>query len=141
MPDATGTHILVVHDERIIADTLCIILNMSGFHAQAAYSGEQALNAAMMLKPDVLISDVIMGGISGIELALRVTSYLPGCRIILFSGHAATVNLLHNMEAQGHHFEMLAKPLHPRVLLERLISWKADGIASSLPGALAVACH
>jgi CheY-like chemotaxis protein len=132
MPHITSPNVLIVDDERIIADTLCTILNMSGFHAQAAYSGEQALNAAMMLKPDVLISDVIMGGISGIELAIQITTYLPGCRIVLFSGHAMTTDLVCDMEAQGHRFEILAKPVHPRVLLECLTAWRDESIACNL---------
>ena len=49
--------VLVADDERVIADTLAIILNQSGFDATAVYNGEKAVEAARTLKPDMLISD------------------------------------------------------------------------------------
>ena len=52
--------VLVVDDERVIADTLAMILNQSGFQAKAVYSGEAALETASSYKPDMLIADVIM---------------------------------------------------------------------------------
>jgi CheY-like chemotaxis protein len=72
------------------------------------------------LKPDVLICDVILGGISGIEVAIRITKTQPACRIILFSGQAATADLLERAESEGYRFEILAKPVHPKVLLDYL---------------------
>jgi CheY-like chemotaxis protein len=112
--------VLIVDDECVIADTLALILNKSGFETRAVYSGETALEAAIALRPNVLISDVMMHGMNGIDAAIRISAHLPGCRIILFSGNATTTNLLRDAEAHGHHFEMLAKPIHPRTLLDRL---------------------
>jgi CheY-like chemotaxis protein len=63
---------LVADDERIIADTLVLILNQSGYRAIVVYSGEQALQAAAESPPHVLISDVVMGGMNGIEAALAI---------------------------------------------------------------------
>lgn len=112
--------VLIVDDECVIADTLALILNKSGFETRAVYSGETALEAAIALRPNVLISDVMMHGMNGIDAAIRISAHLPSCRIILFSGNATTTNLLRDAEAHGHHFEMLAKPIHPRTLLDRL---------------------
>lgn len=112
--------VLVVDDECLIANTLAQILTASGFEAKAVYSGETAVIAARELQPDVLITDVMMGGISGIEAAMRITKILPACRIILFSGQAATADLLARAEAKGQHFELLSKPVHPKVLLSHL---------------------
>ena|ERR1019366_1228405 len=123
MPNhGVSPRVLVVDDECVIADTLALILNKSGFETHAVYSGETALEAAITLQPNVLISDVIMHGMSGIDAAIRISAHLPGCRVILFSGNATTSNLLQEAEAHGHHFEMLAKPIHPRTLLDRLSS-------------------
>lgn len=112
--------VLVVDDERLIANSLAQILTASGFEAKAVYSGETAVTVARELRPDVLITDVMMEGISGIEAASSITQFLPACRIILFSGQAATTDLLENAEAEGQHFELLSKPVHPKVLLRHL---------------------
>jgi CheY-like chemotaxis protein len=112
--------VLVADDERVIADTLAIILNQAGFDATAVYSGEKAVEMAQILKPDMLISDVIMTGMTGIEAAIITRSKLPKCKILLFSGQAATADLLEKARAQGHEFEILAKPVHPTDLLAKL---------------------
>jgi DNA-binding response OmpR family regulator len=118
--DKLGIRVLVVDDERLIADTLALILNKSGFETVVAYSGAKAVELAEVLKPNVLISDVIMEGMNGVEAAIRISASLPGCRVILFSGNAATEDLLHGAEVKGHRFELIGKPIHPRVLLDRL---------------------
>lgn len=112
--------VLVADDERVIADTLAIILNQSGFEATAVYSGEKAVEMARVLKPDMLISDVIMNDMNGVDAAIRIRTLFPGCKILLFSGQAATADLLDRARTQGHEFEILAKPVHPQDLLARL---------------------
>ena len=91
--------VLVVDDERVIADTLAMILNQSGFEAKAVYSGEKALELAATLQPDMLISDVIMADLNGIDAAIRIRALLPGIKILLFSGQAATADLLEKARA------------------------------------------
>jgi DNA-binding response OmpR family regulator len=112
--------VLVADDERVIADSLTMILNQSGFDARAVYSGEQAIELAMSFKPEMLISDVIMGGLSGIEAAIRIRTLFPEVKVLLFSGQAATADLLKKARAEGYDFEILAKPVHPQDLLARL---------------------
>jgi CheY-like chemotaxis protein len=112
--------VLVADDERVIADTLAIILNQSGFDATAVYSGEKAVEAARSWQPDMLISDVIMTDLNGIDAAIKIRSILPLCKILLFSGQAATADLLDRARVQGYEFEILAKPVHPQDLLARL---------------------
>jgi CheY-like chemotaxis protein len=114
--------VLVADDERVIADTLVIILNQAGFDATAVYSGEKAVEMAGSLQPDMLISDVIMHDLNGIDAAITVRRMLPGCKILLFSGQAATADLLDRARNQGHEFEILAKPVHPQDLLAKLKS-------------------
>lgn len=112
--------VLVVDDERVIADTLAIILNQHGYEAAAAYSGNEAVERARAIQPDLIISDVIMQDMNGIEAAIHIRKFLPACKILLFSGQAATADLLENARAQGHEFEILAKPVHPTDLLNKL---------------------
>ncbi len=112
--------VLVADDEQVIANTLVIILNQAGFEARAVYSGEKAIDMLDSFQPDMLISDVIMTGMTGIEAAIEVRNRLPKCKILLFSGQAATADLLERARAQGHEFEILAKPVHPTDLLAKL---------------------
>ncbi len=112
--------VLVADDEQVIANTLAIILNQNGFEARAVYSGEKAIEELDSFQPDMLISDVIMTGMTGIEAAIETRKKLPKCKILLFSGQAATADLLERARAQGHEFEILAKPVHPTDLLAKL---------------------
>lgn len=114
--------VLVVDDERIIADTLTMILTTSGFDARAAYSGEMALEMARNFHPEMLITDVVMPGLSGIEAAIKLREFLPSCKVLLFSGQATTQHLIEAARAQNYEFELLAKPVHPTELLARMQS-------------------
>jgi CheY-like chemotaxis protein len=114
------TIVLVVDDEKVIASTLAVILTHAGFEAHAVFSGAQAIEALDTLRPDLLLTDVDMPGMTGIEAAIITRIKLPTCKILLFSGQAATVDLLKTARAQGHEFEILSKPLHPTDLLETL---------------------
>jgi len=120
MSNATKPKVLVADDERVIADTLAMILNQSGFEARAVYSGEKALELAETFRPDMLISDVIMADLNGIDAAIRMRALLPGVKILLFSGQAATADLLEKARAEGYEFDILAKPVHPQDLLAKL---------------------
>ena len=111
---------LVVDDEQVIADTLAKILDLNGYEASAVYTGTAAVEDARSLQPDLIISDVIMPDMDGIQAAIRIRSFLPDCKILLFSGQAATADLLENARAQGHEFEILGKPVHPSDLLAKL---------------------
>ncbi|MDR3736935.1 MAG: response regulator [Acidobacteriaceae bacterium] len=114
--------VLVVDDERVIADTLAMILNQSGFDARSVYSGEKAVETAGTFAPDMLITDVIMADLNGIDAAIQIRALLPKIKILLFSGQAATADLLEKARAQGYEFDILAKPVHPQDLLNRLRS-------------------
>jgi DNA-binding NtrC family response regulator len=120
MTNQAARRVLVLDDEQVIANTLALILNRSGFEAQAVYTAEAAIKSAREFSPDVLISDVIMDGSTGIDAAIRISEIVPHCRVILFSGQAVTADLLERAMASGHRFELLVKPVHPRALLERL---------------------
>jgi CheY-like chemotaxis protein len=119
---AAKPRVLVADDEQVIANTLAIILNQAGFDARAVFSGEKAIELLDSFQPNMLISDVIMTGMTGIEAAIITRTRLPQCKILLFSGQAATADLLEKARTQGHEFEILAKPVHPTDLLAKLRS-------------------
>jgi DNA-binding response OmpR family regulator len=112
--------VLVVDDEAVIADTLTAILLRSGYAAVAAYDGESALDVARAIAPDLLLTDVAMPGMSGIDLAIAVSRAVPDCKVLLFSGQATTADLLARAHEAGHDFTALQKPLHPTELLARV---------------------
>jgi len=112
--------VLVVDDERVIADTLAAILRQSGFAALAAYEGRSALEIALANSPELLLTDVAMPGMNGIDLAIAVRKAIPECRVLLFSGQATTAGLLADAHEAGHDFTTLQKPLHPKELLVRI---------------------
>ena len=120
MAGSSKPKVLVVDDEHVIADTLAIILNQAGFDARAVYSGTEAVEHARKLLPDLVVTDVFMEPLNGIQAAIQIRSFLPSCKILLFSGQAATADLLENARAEGHEFEILAKPVHPQDLLAKL---------------------
>jgi len=121
MPETAATpKVLISDDERVIADTLAAILNHGGFEARAAYSSAQALEIAPVFRPDLLISDVIMADMNGIEAAIRIRTMLPDIRVFLLSGQTATQELLIKEKADGFGFEILLKPVHPSDLIFRL---------------------
>ena len=69
MPDAQGTRVLVVDDNKDGADTLAAALNDVGFEAEVAYSGEAALDAYDAGRHDVVLLDVGLPGLSGLDVA------------------------------------------------------------------------
>lgn len=112
--------IFVVDDEAVIATTLATILGRSGFDAISFTAPLEALEAAQNQPPDLLISDVMMPKLSGIELAIRLKETAPQCKVLLFSGQASTANLLEEARRRGHDFELLSKPIHPSEFLQKV---------------------
>jgi CheY-like chemotaxis protein len=112
--------VLIVDDERIIADTLATILSRSGYSVKTAYEGITALQLAHAHHPSLVISDVVMPGMSGVELALTLKCTIPECKVLLFSGQAATVDLLDQARRMGHEFAIVTKPVHPTDMLRRV---------------------
>ena len=112
--------ILVVDDERVIADTIVQILNQNGFIAEAAYGGQEAIDKARLHCPELVLSDVLMPRVDGVEAAIAIRKLCPDTRIILFSGQAATVEILARARERCHTFELLPKPIHPTQLIKHL---------------------
>jgi CheY-like chemotaxis protein len=117
--------IIVVDDELTIAETLAEILNGEGCEAFAVSSGAAAVELAKKARPDVVICDVIMPDMIGIETARSIRTFLPNCRMVLFSGQASTSDLLKEARAQGSHFELLNKPIRPSALLSLIGSCRS----------------
>ena len=131
--DRKGPRVFVVDDEAVIAMTLALILSLRGFDAHAFSLPLEALQAARELPPDLLITDVMMPVLSGIELAIQMRVLDPNCKVLLFSGQAATRDMLAEAGASGHHLEVLSKPMQPVDFLERIEALFVDRQADAVP--------
>ncbi len=112
--------ILVVDDEHLIADTLAVILRGCGYQVRVAYEAHGALHQCESVIPDLVISDVAMPGMNGVELAIAIRERYPMCKVLLFSGQATSLDLLEGARQRGHDFDMLQKPIHPKDLLAKI---------------------
>jgi DNA-binding response OmpR family regulator len=115
-----GARILIVDDEQMIADTLSVIFRRRGYEVFTAYNGLLGLDAARDLKPNLVLSDVVMPELDGVNMAMQICNALPEVAVLLFSGQAGTTDLLHGAEEQGYRFELLQKPVPPDVIIRKV---------------------
>jgi CheY-like chemotaxis protein len=115
---AIGAHrILVVDDEVVIATTLRAILEQQGYRAAVAFDGTAAIKVARAFKPDVLLTDVQMPKMNGIEAALEIVHYLPDCKVLLYTAKVLPMDSVRKAKTQGHDFAVIEKPVAPGDLL------------------------
>jgi DNA-binding response OmpR family regulator len=119
---STGdSKILFVDDEETVANTLALIFSHRGYDTRAAYGAERALKMIAEWPPDLAILDVVLPQMNGVDLAILLTQKWSDCRILLFSGQALTSDLLAEAEKKGYTFAIVAKPIHPAVLMDRAL--------------------
>jgi DNA-binding NtrC family response regulator len=123
---AATPRIIVIDDQRLIANTLAQILNQNGYDAAPVYSGEEALEQVNRTEPDVVLSDVRMHKLDGIQTALRIRILHPNCRVILFSASAISDEEQARIDDCG--FEFLGRPLHPKDVLHHLSGKPAGNV-------------
>ena len=115
--------VLIVDDEPLIVAGLAAILDREGFTVLTAFDAHSALKIAQKAAPDILITDVNMPGMDGIELGIRLTAAIPAAKVLLFSANYATLQLSFAPQTgnqPGHHFSLISKPVHPQQMLDRV---------------------
>lgn len=112
--------VLVLDDEPLIADSLALILSQSEYEARAVYNGSAAVETAKSWPPDLLLADIILPGMNGVETALQIHAIFPDCKLLFISGDLTTADLLDGYRDQGHDFHALAKPIPPAELLAQV---------------------
>ncbi len=122
--------ILVVDDEKNLADSLAAILQLKNYQVQVAYDGLQGFETALSFQPDLILSDVVMPNRNGVEMAIMVRQNMPDTKILLISGQAVTVGILEEARRQGYDFECMAKPIHPIELLEKIRALLSESAAT-----------
>lgn len=118
--------VLVVDDEKRIADTLCEILRAYNYEAVAAYDGWEALERIPLFRPDFVLSDVLMPRMNGVEMAIAAHGLRPTAKILLFSGQAGISEILESGRQRGFTFQVIAKPIHPLKLIQQLQELQQD---------------
>lgn len=120
--DVRGTmkhKILVLDDEQTVADTLCIIFQKRGFDCRTAYSGAEAIACTDEFCPELLLCDISMPGMGGLEAALHVTRKCPNCRVLLLTGHYTNLGYAHKWTlVHSAPCRIMTKPVPPALLLE-----------------------
>lgn len=121
---ALDFRVLVVDDQKDLADTLAAMLSANGCTAKAVYSGADAVTAARTMRPHLLLTDIAMPGLNGLDTAIRIRRFLPTCKVLLISGNAKSVELWQSTRRKGFHFDLLMKPVAPEEMLAKLNSYR-----------------
>ncbi len=111
-------NILLVDDEEEFISTLAERLSLRGLKARVALDGEEALRQVEENPPHVMILDVLMPGMKGLEVLRLVKAKRPQVQVILLTGHGSTKD---GMEGMRHGaFDYMMKPLSLDALLAKL---------------------
>jgi len=124
--------VLVVGKESVAAEALAETLTQHGFAAVAAYDAPDAIETALIMPPELLIADLELPGITGIELASAVKEVFPGCKTILLSAHDDLPELAHH---DAEPIVVLSKRVDPKDLVARVaetlkLAQKGNGAAA-----------
>ncbi|MGB0065540.1 MAG: response regulator [Terracidiphilus sp.] len=120
MAESHSQTVFVVDDDPGAASNIAAILNASGFQVTTFTDAEKAMQAAESCCPGILISDVVMPQMNGIELAIKFKATCPKCKILLFSGNASAGSLMKVATEQGHAFTLMSKSILPQDLVAAL---------------------
>lgn len=121
MPNTGNTRrIFVVDDEPVIASSLGSILRVEGFNVTTFTDPRQALDAILAQPPDLLIAEVVLPKVPGLDLAITVQENCPTCRVLLLSGQPDAMKMIEEARAKGHDFEVLAKPISPAEIISKI---------------------
>ncbi len=126
--------IFVVDDEEIIASTIAAILRLKGMDAVPFTHSSEALEASRAGSPDLLISDVVMPGMSGAALAQGIQASHPQCRVLLFTGQWDMADAEIAACKDGLIYQIITKPVHPKELLRKVSEMLASAPAVPVTG-------
>ncbi|MFC2163997.1 sigma-54-dependent transcriptional regulator [Acidobacteriota bacterium] len=103
--------ILVVDDEDIVRESLCDWLDGVGYDVEAAASGEEALQIILKKKPRIMVADLVMPGINGIELMNEAKKIVPSLTTVIITAHATIESAITAIREGA--FDYIEKPFCP----------------------------
>jgi DNA-binding NtrC family response regulator len=112
------TRILIVDDEKDFAETLSERLAVRDYDVTTALSGEEAINKVRNYLFDVVILDVAMPGIDGIEALREIKSLKPLTEVIMLTGHATVETAIEGMKLGA--LDFLLKPCETNELVAKI---------------------
>ena len=129
--------VLIVDDERAVADSLGLIFQKCGFDCRVAYKPDEALTYARSFEPQLLLADLSMPGMGGLVMASLIAHELPDCRILMLTGDSQALEdaWSSGKTAFGHH-SIVTKPIHPDALLREahhLLNSAPAGFPAGVP--------
>jgi CheY-like chemotaxis protein len=115
-----GARLLLVDDDEAVRGVIARILSRAGHEVTVASDAQEALRAVEEIgsRLELLITDVVMPGMSGVELSRELRRRYPELKVLLFSGYPGRDSA--SVGAAERDVEYLAKPVAPRELLERI---------------------
>lgn len=110
--------ILVVDDDRTVRELVTSILSRGGHQVRVAASADEALRLLEDQPPDLLLTDIVMPGMSGRELADRLSKLRPDLRVLHISGYTENAILEHGIFEE--HVQFIQKPFTPQALTRKV---------------------
>ncbi len=112
------TRVLVVDDDRLVADTLSLIYNANGYECEARYSAAEGFERAKEFSPALLLCDITMPEESGLELAARLQEAMPHIRMLMLTAYASNgAKVTAYAHQRRRPLKVLHKPCRPDDLL------------------------
>lgn len=131
LPAGRGEHILLVEDEESARRALTELLTLLGYRVTPAASGEEALGFPAMASCDLLLTDLMLPGVSGLEVARRFAANRPGAAVILMSGYAADESTRRHLAAGAARY--LEKPFAMNTLAREVRAALKDARSAARP--------
>lgn len=120
--------VLIVDDDRLVADTLGIIFERNGFEAVTCYSADDGLHSARQFCPDLLLCDIAMPGRDGLSLVQEISEGMPSCRILVLTGSYVNLPRIKACtDRLARPVGLLTKPCPPEELLREATQILANG--------------
>jgi signal transduction histidine kinase len=113
-PSPVGKDVLLVDDEEGIRKVLGIYLEDAGYRVHKAASGQEALSIFSTVQPKIVLTDIKMPGMDGIELLQQLKRLNPDAEIIMITGHGDIDLAIRSLKYEATDF--ITKPIHPEVL-------------------------
>jgi DNA-binding NtrC family response regulator len=120
-----GLKVALVDDEELFRETLAKLLRRRGIEVATAADGEAGVELVRAMTPDVVVLDLRMPGIDGIETLRRIREQRPDTRVVMLTGHGSVEAGVEALRAEA--FDFLLKPVSPDQLVEVILAAVAAG--------------